>query len=77
MEIEHRWSGVFGWTADFLPIVGRMPDSPNELATTGFSGGGLPFAFESGRILAHILSGLEAVPGAGLFDPARFSQSEE
>ncbi len=77
LEIEHRWSGVFGWTADFLPIVGRLPDSPNELASTGFSGGGLPFAFECGRILAHTLADLEPVPGAALFDPARFSQRQE
>jgi len=38
----------------------------------GFSGGGLPFAFESGRVIAHAVAGLDEVPGARLFDPRRF-----
>lgn len=71
-EVVDRWSGIFGWTADFLPLVGPLPGSPEEMVIGGFSGGGLPFAFESGRVIAHAVAGLDEVPGARLFDPRRF-----
>lgn len=70
--VVDRWSGIFGWTADFLPLVGPLPGSPEEMVIGGFSGGGLPFAFESGRVIAHAVAGLDEVPGARLFDPRRF-----
>lgn len=72
LEITHRWSGIFGWTSDYLPLVGPLPGAPDEMVITGFSGGGLPFAFESGRILAAAIAGKEPVPGARLFNPRRF-----
>lgn len=72
LRVERRWSGLFGWTADFLPLVGGLPGSPGQFAVTGFSGGGLPFAFEAGRLLSRLLTGAEPVPGSHLFDPARF-----
>lgn len=72
LQIERRWSGLFGWTTDFLPLVGRLPGSPGEYAVAGFSGGGLPFAFEAGRLLTHTLLDREPLEGADLFDPARF-----
>ncbi len=73
LPVERRWSGLFGWTADYLPLVGWLPGRPGTAAITGFSGGGLPFAFECGRLLAHALAGRDPVPGGALFDPARFS----
>lgn len=72
LEITDRWSGIFGWTSDYLPLVGPLPGAPDEMVITGFSGGGLPFAFESGRILAAAIAGKEPVPGARLFNPRRF-----
>ncbi|MGD2070416.1 MAG: FAD-binding oxidoreductase [Gemmatimonadota bacterium] len=71
-RVTERWSGVFGWTADYLPMVGPLPGSPGELVIGGFSGGGLPFAFESGRVVAHIVAGHDPVPGAELLAPRRF-----
>ena len=73
LQVEESWSGVFGWTADYLPLVGALPGRPGEWVVGGFSGGGLPFAFESGRALAHALAGGEAVPGAELLEPGRFA----
>jgi len=72
LEITRRWSGIFGWTSDYLPLVGSLPGTPDEMVITGFSGGGLPFAFESGRILAAAIAGRDPVPGARLFNPRRF-----
>ncbi len=73
LAIERRWSGIFGWTADYLPLVGPLPGRVGELVISGFSGGGLPFAFEAGRIIASIVSEGERVEGEELFNPRRFS----
>lgn len=72
LKVVRRWSGIFGWTSDYLPLVGPLPGAPDELVISGFSGGGLPFAFECGRVLAHAVAGKDPVPGAGLFNPRRF-----
>lgn len=72
LRVVRRWSGIFGWTSDYLPLVGPLPGAPEELVISGFSGGGLPFAFECGRVLAHAVAGRDPVPGAALFNPRRF-----
>ncbi|MBT8405320.1 MAG: FAD-binding oxidoreductase, partial [Gemmatimonadetes bacterium] len=45
-----RWSGIFGWTADYLPMVGSLGGPGSRVVVAGFSGGGLPFAFRSGLV---------------------------
>lgn len=76
LEVEREWSGVWGWTPDLLPLVGPVPDRVGEWVAAGFDGGGLAFAFEAGRAIAHEIVGDEAVPGAHLFDPARLFPSD-
>jgi glycine/D-amino acid oxidase-like deaminating enzyme len=73
LKVARRWSGIFGWTADYLPLVGPLPGRTGELVISGFSGGGLPFAYESGRLIASIVSDGEPVPGSELFNPRRFT----
>jgi gamma-glutamylputrescine oxidase len=73
LRIEKRWSGIFGWTADYLPLVGPLPGRTGELVISGFSGGGLPFAFESGRVIASIVTEGDPIPGSELLNPRRFS----
>lgn len=41
LPIEHRWSGVMGYTADEVPLVGRLPDLPNVYFAVGFTGSGM------------------------------------
>lgn len=72
LEEVERWSGIFGWTADYLPLVGALPGSPSELVISGFSGGGLPFAFGCGGIVAAAVTGGEVPEVARLLAPRRF-----
>lgn len=72
LEEVERWSGIFGWTADYLPLVGALPGSPSELVISGFSGGGLPFAFGCGRVIAAAVTGAEPPEAARLLHPRRF-----
>ena len=76
LPIEREWSGAWGWTPDFLPLVGPIPGRSGEWAITGFEGGGLAFAFEAGRAVAHAIVGDHAVAGAALLNPARFDRTE-
>ena len=73
LQVAERWSGIFGWTADYLPLVGPLPGRNDELVISGFSGGGLPLAFESGRVIASIVTEGEPVPGGELLNPRRFA----
>ena len=73
LRVARRWSGIFGWTADYLPLVGPLPGRTGELVISGFSGGGLPFAFEAGRVIASIISGGEPIDAAELLNPRRFT----
>lgn len=72
LRVTSRWSGIFGWTTDFLPVVGGIPDRAGELVIAGFSGGGLPFAFECGRMVAALARGEDPGADAALFEPGRF-----
>jgi glycine/D-amino acid oxidase-like deaminating enzyme len=72
LRVTSQWSGIFGWTADYLPMVGPLPGTSDELVISGFSGGGLPFAFECGRMLADIVRGRDPGPEAVLLAPRRF-----
>jgi glycine/D-amino acid oxidase-like deaminating enzyme len=71
--VARRWSGIYGWTADYLPLVGPLPGRPGEMVLSGFSGGGLSFAFEAARAIAAVVTEGETVPGAELFNPRRFT----
>ncbi len=73
LRVSRRWSGIFGWTADYLPLVGPLPGRTGELVISGFSGGGLPFAFEAGRVIASIVAEGEPVRGGALLNPRRFT----
>ena len=75
LRVKDRWSGVFGWTADFLPMVGAIPGSPREFIITGFSGGGVPFAFECGRSIAQSVLRGTPTDGCAMFSPARFQRA--
>lgn len=72
LRVTSQWSGIFGWTADYLPMVGPLPGTSDELVVSGFSGGGLPFAFECGRMVADIVAGRDPGPEAALLTPRRF-----
>jgi glycine/D-amino acid oxidase-like deaminating enzyme len=71
IEVTSHWSGIFGWTADYLPLVGALPGAGDELVVSGFSGGGLPFAFECGRVAVDLLRGRDPGEGAALLAPSR------
>jgi gamma-glutamylputrescine oxidase len=62
-EIERRWSGIMGFTADGLPLVGTLPGRPDVGFAAGFTGHGLALgAGTAERAVDLLLNG--AHPGA-------------
>jgi glycine/D-amino acid oxidase-like deaminating enzyme len=69
-SITHRWAGLFGQTADELPLAGRMPGHDNVWVAAGYSGHGNVLGFACGELVAQAVLGQPA-PELQLFDPTR------
>jgi glycine/D-amino acid oxidase-like deaminating enzyme len=68
VEITRRWCGIFGMTADLLPIVGRVRDG--VWAACGYSGHGNVLGLACGELVARAILG-ERSPLLDVFDPDR------
>lgn len=68
--ITHRWSGIFGTTADRLPLVGEVPGHDGLWVARGYSGHGNVLGLASGDLIARAILG-QREPELELFDPAR------
>ena len=73
-RVEHRWAGIWGTTADLLPLAGRLPGRPRTWVAAGDSGHGNVLGFACGELVARAIAG-EDVPELELFDPARLLRS--
>jgi glycine/D-amino acid oxidase-like deaminating enzyme len=68
--VERRWAGIFGTTADRLPLVGRVPGHDRVWVAAGYSGHGNVLGLACGELVADAILGAPA-PELELFDPAR------
>jgi glycine/D-amino acid oxidase-like deaminating enzyme len=71
-RIEHRWAGIMAFSADGLPLVGKLPDHERIYLAGGYTGHGNAYAISAARVLTALIQG-EAHLDADLFDPARFA----
>lgn len=62
-EIRKVWSGIMGFTPDFMPWVGRLPSSithrqgDGEWIAAGFNGFGMPLCWGCGEAIAKMILG--------------------
>jgi gamma-glutamylputrescine oxidase len=73
VRVTHRWSGIWGTTADALPLVGPVPDGGGVWAALGYSGHGNVLGFAAGDLVARAIVGDRAAE-LNLLDPARLLQ---
>jgi glycine/D-amino acid oxidase-like deaminating enzyme len=71
IEIERRWSGVMGFTADGMPSLGALPDVPGVWFSLACIGHGMGFSLEVGAMAAEMMTGK---PPLQWFDARRLSQ---
>lgn len=69
VPIEHRWSGIMGFTPDGLPLLGRYRDFDNVWFTLACHGHGMGFSLEVAAMAARMVTD-GVVPG--IFDAKRF-----
>jgi len=72
VEIEGEWTGIMGFTPDFNPLVGPLPNRPGEYIAAGFSGHGMPLTFYAGKAVAEMIAGREPEVFVEAFRPNRF-----
>jgi len=70
VRVTHRWAGIWGTTADTLPLVGQLPGQPNLWVALGYSGHGNVLGLAAGALVARAISG-ERAPELDVLDPAR------
>ena len=69
-EITHRWSGILAYTADRLPLVGRVPGREGIWSSLGYSGHGNVLALWCGEAVANAILG-DPDPRLAAFNPGR------
>jgi gamma-glutamylputrescine oxidase len=69
--VTQRWAGIMAFSADGLPMVGRVPGSRRCYLAGAYTGHGNAYALAAARVLADLIAG-ERPQDADLFDPARF-----
>jgi glycine/D-amino acid oxidase-like deaminating enzyme len=57
-KADYAWSGVFGETADGLPLIGPVPGHRHLFAAYGYGGNGITFSFLAARMLARQMRGI-------------------
>jgi gamma-glutamylputrescine oxidase len=68
--ITHRWAGLFGTTADLLPLAGPVPGRDGVWVAAGYSGHGNVMGLTCGELVAQAVLGRPA-PELELLGPAR------
>ncbi|KAL1962876.1 hypothetical protein VTN77DRAFT_9054 [Rasamsonia byssochlamydoides] len=52
---DRVWTGVMGYSSDYLPHVGHIPSKPGQLIIAGFSGHGMPQILLSAKGIAKMI----------------------
>ena len=73
INVTNRWAGIMGFTADSLPLIGRLPGVPNCYIAGGYTGHGNPFAIHAAKLVSDLIQG-KMNPDVELFDPGRFDR---
>jgi len=69
-RVELRWAGIWGTTADALPLAGPVPGRDGVWVAAGYSGHGNVLGFACGELVGRAIAG-ESAPELALFAPAR------
>ncbi|HEY7985220.1 MAG TPA: FAD-dependent oxidoreductase [Ktedonobacterales bacterium] len=72
VPVTQRWAGIMAFSADGLPLVGRVPGVRRCYVAGAYTGHGNAYALAAARVLADLIAG-ERPEEADLFDPERFT----
>ncbi|KAM5343723.1 hypothetical protein ACJ41O_012260 [Fusarium nematophilum] len=49
------WTGIMGYSSDYMPYVGDVPGKPGQMVLAGFSGHGMPLILLSAKAIVQML----------------------
>lgn len=75
-RVVRSWSGIMGFTADGLPLIGRYDPAPGLTMAAGFNGGGFSWGAMVGKVIARLLNGEDIGFDLEPFRPSRFHDGE-
>lgn len=64
-----------GYSSDFMPYVGDVPDKPGQMVLAGFSGHGMPLILLSAKAIAQMLREGKSFEETGV--PSVFKATKE
>jgi glycine/D-amino acid oxidase-like deaminating enzyme len=73
LPVKAAWSGLRPWLPDHLPAIGPSRTVPGLWLATGHEGAGVGLGPVTGRLVAQLYCGEEAVVDPSPFDPDRFA----
>ncbi|MEO5954048.1 MAG: FAD-binding oxidoreductase [Chloroflexia bacterium] len=73
ISVRRRWAGIMDYPTDGQPIIGPIPDSPNQWVITGFGGHGLPGAIGAAKALTEAITTGNTPAILDPYSPARFT----
>jgi glycine/D-amino acid oxidase-like deaminating enzyme len=56
-QIEYRYNGIFGATADNLPYIGPDPNNKNIWYCLGYGANGILFSVNGAKMLSNLYNG--------------------
>ncbi|KAJ4132513.1 hypothetical protein NW754_015330 [Fusarium falciforme] len=65
-KVESIWTGIMGYSGDFMPHVGEVPDKPGQFIIAGFTGHGMPQILLSSKGMAAMVRDGVSFENSGL-----------
>ncbi|KAF2019915.1 FAD dependent oxidoreductase [Aaosphaeria arxii CBS 175.79] len=74
-KVSEVWTGIMGYSSDFIPHLGEVPDKPGQFIIAGFSGHGMPEILGSSKAVAALVRDGTPIEKSGV--PAILKTSKE
>ncbi|KAJ5642864.1 uncharacterized protein N7484_005371 [Penicillium longicatenatum] len=72
---DRVWTGIMGYSSDFMPYVGEVPGKQNQMILAGFSGHGMPLILLCAKAIAEMVRNGTPFEDTGV--PSVFRVTEE
>ncbi len=76
LRVVRTWSGLMGFTADGLPMIGSYGDRAGLFVAAGFNGGGFSYSLATGKAMAQLVANGRSTLDIDPFDPNRFARGD-
>jgi glycine/D-amino acid oxidase-like deaminating enzyme len=74
-KLEKIWTGIMGYSSDFVPHLGQVPDKQDQFVIAGFSGHGMPQILLAAKGIAKMVTENISYEATGL--PRVFKTTSE